>query len=380
MNFGEITGHEEEKRRLASMADNSRLPHALLLHGPSGIGKTAIACAFVQYLYCTNRRNGDSCGKCPACVQTAALNNPDVHYIYPIIKRTKPSREISSDFSEEWKEMLEKHPYMPVEKWLDILDAGNSRPIIYVSESDEILRLSSLSSYGNAYKVFLVWQPEKMNVEAANKLLKVIEEPFEDTLFIFVSNNPGEIMPTIRSRLQDIEFKPLGDADIKTFLLNEGKSEEEASMLAKIARGNMNRVSMLADKEGETAAFAEDFIAVMRCAYARKMPELKELSDKFASYGREKSLRLLDYFARMIRESFISNLKCNPLKSMTPAEEKFVEKFGPFINEANVEEMSRETNRAREDISRNANQKIVWFDFMLEITKLIRTKGIAAAK
>lgn len=372
MKFSDIIGHRKEIARLVTMADSGKLPHALLFHGPSGIGKTMVARAFIQYLYCQSPSDGDSCGRCPSCLQTAKLNNPDVHFSYPIIKRN--NNPLSIDFAEEWKEFLEENPYMQGEAWLEKLQAGNSQPTFYVSESNELIRLGSLSSYGDKYKVFVIWQPEKLSLSVANKLLKLIEEPFEDTVFIMVSNNPAAILPTIRSRLQAIEFCRLTDEEIAGFLTRNGKSEEESLSLARIARGNMNKASMLASTDGEIREFTELFIGVMRACYARKLTELKGFADKFAAYGREKSLRLLDYFARMVRESFISNLNSPILESMTPDEKSFVGKFGPFIHSANVEDMSREINRAKEDISRNANQKIVWFDFFLELTRLIRTR------
>ena len=374
MRFKDIVGHKHEIDKLVGMADSGKLPHALLFHGPSGIGKTAVARAFIQYVNCENPSGGDSCGRCPACLQAANLNNPDIHYIYPVYPKG-----ISSEHTEEWQQFIREFPYMSPEKWLDALKAGNSQPIIYVDESFEIVRLASLSAYGKGFKIFLVWQPEKLKIEAANKLLKIIEEPFADTLFIFVSNNPAGILPTIRSRLQTVEFKPLPEAEMIDFLGRRGLSERDALSIARIARGDMNRVAMLLNDSGEIKEFETMFIAVMRSAYARKMPDLRSYADTFAAYGREKSLRLLAYFARMLRESFISNIRCEKLEAMTQDEKNFVARFGPFINAANIEELILHTDKAREDISRNANQKIVWFDYMIELTRLIRTKGIKNA-
>lgn len=371
MRFSEVIGHEEAKTRLRTAADTGRIPHAILLHGPSGIGKTRLARAFAQYINCTERREGDSCGKCPACIQTASLNNPDVHYVYPILNK-RSSSPLSSDYAEEWKEMLKQYSYMSPEQWQIMIDAGNSQPQIYVDESAEIIRISSLSTYGARYKIFIVWLPEKMNVSTANKLLKVIEEPFEDTLFIFVSNNPGAIIPTINSRLQHVELNPLPSSEIIDFLVGKGKSYEEAEALAKIARGNMNLASQLAERGNENEEFANIFIDVMRAAYSRNVTALRIYADNFAAFGREKSMRLLLYFNRMLRESFISNFKMPVLNAMTPAESTFVGKFGPFINADNIERLSAAVDDAYTDVSRNANQKIVWFDLMLIITQLIR--------
>lgn len=373
MKFRDIIGHKKEIRKIVGMADQGKIPHALLFHGPSGIGKTSVARAFMQYILCSAPQGGDSCGKCPNCLQTASLNNPDVHYVYPVVKNSAHPKGLSAEYSAEWASFLQDNPFMSPSAWLEAIEAGNSRPVIYVTESEEMLRAASLSSYGGSYKIFFVWLPEKMNVETANKLLKIIEEPFDDTIFIFVSNDPGSIIPTVRSRLQGVEFSRLPDEEITEFLIGKGKTPAQASAIAKIARGDMNSASLLASRDGETDTFRKDFIGVMRACYTRKMPELRAFSDSFAGYGREKGIRLLHYFSRMVRESFISNLKCGRLESMTPDEDAFVEKFGPFINAYNVEEMISEIDRAREDISRNANQKIVWFDLLVTLTRLIRT-------
>lgn len=381
MQFKDIIGHRETIEKLKAMADSGKLPHALMLYGPAGTGKTRIARAFIQYLNCSNRTGGDSCGKCPGCLQTAKLNNPDIHYAYPIVKNTKTAPQgLAEERADVWKSFIEEHTYMPYELWLEAIDAGNSQPLIYKTESEEILRLSALSAYGSGYKIFMMWLPEKMNADAANRLLKVIEEPHPDTIFLMVSNNAGALLPTIRSRVQGIEVGRLPESDIAEYICSLGKSYEEAEVLAKIAKGNMNTASLLAEHGSEIAEFRQAFIGVMRAAYARKMPELKEYADNFAGYGREKSIRLLEYFARIIRESFISNLHCDALEAMTPEEAQFVSKFGPFINSANIEEIARETDRAREDISRNGNQKIVWFDFLVQLTRLIRTKGMEQAR
>lgn len=372
MKFSDIFGHKEAIAKLRAMADSGRIPHAILLHGPSGIGKMQLARAFVQYVNCTDPRDGDSCGKCAACLQTAKLNNPDVHYVYPIVKKSKPPRTISADAVEEWKEFIEAYPFMPPEQWAKALDAGNSRPMIYVTECEEILRLSSLSSYGNRYKIFVVWLPEKMNQESANKLLKVIEEPFSDTLFVMVSNDPDELLPTVRSRLQGVELKPLSPSESAQYFLSEGYSPEEALAMAKITKGDVNLVATINDDSGELHEFCNVFIDAMRGAYSRRLDDLKKLADRCATFGREKSLRLADYFSRMVRESFISNTGQPSLLAMTPKETEFVKKFGPFIHAANVETISSEIDRAANDISRNGNQKIVWFDFFLELCRQIR--------
>ena len=356
------------------MVDGGKIPHALMLHGAPGSGKTMLARALIQYINCTDRRDGDSCGVCTACKTTARLNNPDVRYVYPIVKKGL-EKPVSTDYFTEWTEMLRDHPYMSTESWMEILGAGNSQPAIYIYECDEIIRISNLSAYGNGYKIFMVWLPEKMNIEASNRLLKIIEEPYDDTLFIFVSNNPENLLPTISSRLQQIAVSDLPDEEIIKYFVSKEKPYEEALALAKIAGGNMNLAISLADENSETEEFSSLFMDLMRNCYARNLTALRSQAEKLAAGGREKSMRFLTYFSRMLRESFISNLKISALSSMTPKESAFTVKFGPFINEGNVEAMMQAADSAYTDISRNGNQKIIWFDFFLIIMEKLRGGG-----
>ena len=212
MKFSDIIGHKKEIKSLREIVDSGNIPHALLFCGKQGIGKVRVARAFSQYVHCRNRINGEPCGVCPSCVQENLFNNPDTHYVYPVVK--KDGVLVSQDILETWREMNQNYSYMPKEIWNSLIKAGNSQPAIFVSESDDIISKSSLSNYQENYKIFIIWQPEKMRVEAANKLLKIIEEPFEDTIFILVSNEPEKILPTIFSRTQRINFKPLSQSEI----------------------------------------------------------------------------------------------------------------------------------------------------------------------
>lgn len=374
MTFAEIPGHESQKQLLRSIVDSGRIPHALMLSGPSGIGKTLLARAFIQYVGCTNRSGGDSCGKCPSCLQTRSFNNPDVHYVYPIVKQSSPRKSISTDWIAEWKEMLAEDPFMTPERWTDKMKAGNSQPKIYVDESADILRISTLSAFSAPYKIFLVWLPEKMNPEAANKLLKQIEEPFADTVFVMVSNDPGAILPTISSRLRDIPLQRLSEQEIAFWLADHGYDPEVAADAARLAGGNMGKALEFASNSGEHAEFAEAFRDSMRKAYARAVGDLLAMSEKYAGFGREKSVRMLEYFAGQVRENFIMNLHVPALNVMDRGEEQFGSRFSPFINTANVERIVAEIDRARNDIRRNANQKIIWFDFLLQLLALLRLK------
>lgn len=372
MRFADIAGHHEVKKALRDMADSGRIPHAIMLSGISGIGKFRLARAFAQYIHCRNRSDGDSCGRCPSCLQHQGFNNPDMHFVYPVVKRDR--REVSTDYIDEWKQMLNDWPYMPVEKWNDLLQAGNSQPAIFVSESDTVLARAAISTLQEDHKLFVIWLPEKLRHEAANKLLKVIEEPFEDTLFILVSNDDSKVLPTISSRTQRFNMRPLPESDIASHLARGyGIDPRIAGAASRIAEGSMARAEALAVHPDEILEFSDLFKETMRMAYGLRAAALRSLSERTAAMGREKLLRFLDYCSRMVRENFIYNLSMPQLSLMTPDEEEFGHKFAPFIHEGNVEGLSDEISRAAFDIERNGNAKIVMFDLMLLLSQLVRT-------
>ena len=262
---------------------------------------------------------------------------------------------------------------MPPEKWNDILNAGNSQPAILVAESEDIISKASLSAFQENFKIFLIWLPEKMRPEAANKLLKIIEEPFEDTLFILVSNDDSRLLPTIFSRTQRFNLRPLDDDDIASYLMTQrGVEANLAREAARIAEGSVAKAEELILHPEELLEFSSLFMEIMRMAYVLKAASLRTLSEQCAAMGREKLLRFLSYCSRMVRENFIYNLQIPPLSLLTTQEESFSRKFAPFIHEGNVEGLSAEISRASADISRNANGKIVMFDLFLLISQWVR--------
>lgn len=370
MKFKDITGHHEIIESLKNITREGKIPHAFLFSGISGIGKMRTARAFAQYLHCKNKVNGDACGTCPSCLQHQKHNNPDLHFVYPVVK--KEGTLISKDMIEEWREMLDNYSYMPPEKWNEIIKAGNSQPAIYVNESEEIISRASLSAFQEDFKIFIIWQPEKMRTEAANKLLKVIEEPFEDTIFILVSNNDSKILPTIQSRTQRYNFKPLKEEELQGLLLQKGVEPEMANDVARISEGSLQKADEISCHPEELIEFSELFKAIMRAAYALKAKALKEYSETAASFGREKLIRFLNYCGRMVRENYIFNYNIPSLVLMTKDETEFSSRFSPFIHDGNVEQLSEEIARAAQDIERNGNSKIIIFDLMLLLSRLVR--------
>lgn len=333
MKFSDITGHKEIINSLKSFVDSGKIPHAMLFSGATGIGKFRTARAFAQYLHCKNHKEHDSCGTCPSCLQHQNHNNPDLHFIYPVVK--KDGVLISKDLIEPWREMLDTNSYMPVEKWNDLIKAGNSQPAIYVNESEEILNRASLSAFQEDFKIFIVWLPEKLRPEAANKLLKIIEEPFEDTVFILVSNNDSNILPTIQSRTQRFNFKPLSEKEIQSLLIEKGVDRQMAEDSARLAGGSLQKADEIACHPEELIEFNNLFKEMMRAAYGLRAKTMKELSETAAGFGREKLIRFLTYCGRLIRENYIYNLNIPDLVLMTADEAEFSSRFAPFIHDGN---------------------------------------------
>lgn len=372
MKFADITGHDKAKRQLRQLIESDRIPHALLLSGPAGTGKLALARAFAQNVHCMHRTpDGDSCGECPACRQHQSHNHADTYFVFPVLKRD--GMAYSDEYISKWRQFLDEHKYAGFGDWLTLLDAGNSQPTIYADEATEIIRKLSLSGYSSRYKIMIIWLPERLQEAAANKLLKIIEEPWEDTKFILVSNEPQNILPTIFSRTQRINLKPLSLAEMAQVVAAErGLEAEDAMKTAMLAEGNLNTALALTAAGSEHDEFRDLFQETMRLAYKRDIRALKDLSDRLASEGREKLRRMLAYFSRQVRENFICNFRLPQLNAMTDEEARFSRNFSPFINHLNAPALLESFDKASADIGRNANAKMVLLDTFIDMILNLR--------
>lgn len=376
MKFSDIPGQSNTKQSLRALVESSNMPHAIMLCGISGIGKMSIARAFMQYAHCHSPRGGEPCGECPSCRQHASFNHPDVHFIYPIVKNKAQKIESSEDRIEAWKRMLEEYPWMPPEKWHELIDAGNSQPIIYVNDADNIVRADAYSSFTSKYKFFVIWLPEKLQPAAANKLLKVIEEPTDGTVFLLVSDNEAEVLPTISSRTRRFNMQPAEQSQLEEYIKDKFKVDtESARTIARLAEGRISKADELASHSGEREEFQNLFQEIMRAAYAKKPAKLREIGDAASGLGREKLRRFLGYMSRMARENFIYNLKISSLSSMTPDEEAFSSRFSPFIHHGNVEEIVSRIEEASRHMERNGNSKLILFSLFLYIIPLLHKKA-----
>lgn len=378
MKFQEVIGQGEAKQRLVKLVEEGRVPHAMLFTGPKGCGKMAMAMAFASYLLCANRHDGDSCGTCPQCIMLRKWAHPDLHFTYPVIKQsgtTSDYKPVSDDFSKEWHDLLADGPYFTIEQWLLAMGTTTQQAIMTVKEADAISHKLSLRSSQGGYKVSLIWLPERMREDTANKLLKMIEEPPSQTVFILVSENPAALLETIRSRTQLFGMHRIAIEDIELALVQRrGIDEEPAKNLARFAEGSWLKALDALDAESENREFLNDFISLNRLSFSRDVKGLAKWSQDVTKYGREKQKRMLAFFLRMTRESFMYNFHIPQLTYLTTQEENFVKKFAPFMNENNVMEMAEVFSEAIRDIGQNANARIVFFDVALQSTKLIRNK------
>ena len=376
MTFSEVIGQKEAQERLMQMVREDRLPHAMMLCGPVGSGKLALAIAFGCYLLSRSEECGVRSEESPMLQK---LEHPDLHFTYPTIKLPSMSADhkpVSDDFAKEWHEQVMQSPYFTMEEWMAAMGGENQQAIITAGESDELVRKLSLKSSQGGYKVSIVWLPERMNIECANKLLKLIEEPPQQTVFIMVSEEPEKLLETIRSRVQRIDIRKTDNEDIRQALIERrGIDEDSALRISRRANGNWLAAIEELQVDSENGLFLDMYKTLMRLAYQRKIKDLRKWSEQMAAMGREKQKRWLNYFLRMTRENFVYNFQEEELNYMTSDEEAFASNFARFVNEGNILPISDMANLAIRDIGQNANAKIVFFDFALQMIVLLLQKN-----
>lgn len=380
MKFDQVIGQDEAKQRLQQLVDEQRIPHALMFTGPEGCGKMALALAFASFLL-GERWNGKSLLARPEAVaNTEAMlahwQHPDLHFSFPVIKAKgagSDSKVTSEDFSKQWRQLLAGGPYFSLEQWMTFMNAENQQASIFEAESDRLLRKLNLKSSLGGNKVSLIWLPERMNLTCANKLLKLLEEPAPRTFFLLVCERPELLLETIRSRVQTFAVSRIDEDAISQALVSrQGLADVDARRIARLANGDWLKALEEIDADNEKKEFFTVFVTLMRKAYTKDVKALKAWSQTVADFGREKQKRLIAYMMQMVRENFIYNFHNPQLNYMTQEEEKFATHFAPFINERNVLLFQRRLQLMMRDIGQNANGKLQFFNFALEVTIYIR--------
>ena len=384
MLFSEIIGQHDIKKRLIRTVTEQRIPHAQLFRGPEGVGKLGLAIAYAQYICCENRKEKDACGVCPSCVKYKKLAHPDLHFVFPVIKPANRSSVVCDDFITEFRTQIIKSPYFGLNEWYAGISGDAKQGMIYANESEEILRKLSLKTYESEYKVMIIWLPEKMNNTCSNKLLKILEEPPEKTIFLMVSNEPDKIITTILSRTQHVHIPKLKDSEIIDKLMKNDDFDLTgigAENVARIANGSYLEALAVLNDDDENKVNFERFVMIMRLAWQvgnkkdhASLKTLRKWSDDMASstIGRERQKNFLSYAQRMTRENFIRNLQEKDLNYLTSYEADFSQRFSPFINERNVEDLMNEFALAEKQIEQNVNAKMIFFDLTLKVIMLLK--------
>ena len=377
MKFSDIIGHDDLKGRLRQQINAGRVSHAQLFTGLAGYGSLPLALAYVQYLFCPNRHDGDSCGECPSCRQIEALAHPDLHFVFPVNKREKKSGEvvISDLFIDKWREIWrEKRGVFSADEWYDRLDLGKTmKGLITVKESDEIIRKLNFKSYSSEYKAMIIWLPEAMNQDAANKILKILEEPWEKTLFILVSERPELLLSTIISRTQEVCVPRIDVATLQNVAIAEGKSPSEALNMARLAGGSLLELGELMRGESDEMRNQcfELFTRLMRLSYNDKHLELFEWADDMTALTREGQRQFFLHSVRLLRESYMLHAGLGKISYLWGEEAQFCSKFAPYIGNQNIEALIAEIERAMLQIAQNGSPRIVFTHFALAVSKMI---------
>ena len=372
MFFKDVIGQKEIKQQLIQSVKDGYIPHARLLSGPEGVGKVALALAYARYLSCSNRGEEDACGVCPSCVKYNKLSHPDLHFVFPIIKNDKKKKDICDDYLTEWRTFVLQNPYFNMSAWLNYIGAENSQAIIYAKESEEIIRKLNLKAYESAYKIMIVWLPEKMHPSCSNKLLKLIEEPPSNTVFLLVSESPDEIIGTIQSRTQRLPVPPVLPEDMDAALALRIPDAAQRSNLVHLANGNYLKALEIIETNAETKQYLELFITIMRNCWKSDVKNMKSLTEACVELGRERQKYFLAYAQNLIRENFLYRLNLPEINYLKPEEAAFSVNFSPYVNEKNVEGLMEELAIAEKHIESNVNAKMVFFDLSMKIAVLIK--------
>ena len=373
MKFNTIIGQAEVKKHLIETVVDNRISHAQLFLGPEACGSLPLAIAYAQYIFCENKQTSDSCGVCASCIKVQKFSHPDLHYSFPIhlLKSTRTADDVFVD----WKRQLESSFYFSLKEWYTTLGNDNKQGTIGTEESQRIVKKISLKSFEGGYKILIMWMPEQMNIQAANKLLKIIEEPPKNTLFILVSENQENIISTILSRTQLVKIPRLKDGELASYLVEkEGLQHDEAQTYAHLAEGNVSlAVSLMEDKE-QASFNLDNFIKWMRLCYTRNIGETIDWVDSIAGAGRETQKNFIVFALGMFRQSIVGHYADSDLVVLTPAQRKFLDKFSPFINHKNIVVLTEVLNDAHYHLERNANPKILFLDSSLKIYAYLKRK------
>lgn len=372
MQFKHIIGQEAVKQRLIGTVTENRVSHAQLFLGPEGSGSLALAVAYAQYLSCEDRQPDDSCGVCASCRKYQKLVHPDLHFSYPFFAKDKNDTALT--FIEQWREAMLANPYLSLDIWRGYLDAENKQANINIAECHQIIKKLSFKPFESAYKILILWLPEYLDKEG-NALLKIIEEPQPNTVFLLVAQNQDQILNTILSRTQLVKIPMLGYDDIKRDLMeNHHQTELAAAEIAYLSNGNMTEALTMLQQEDK--GYHSSFVQWLRLCYGNRGAEIMSFVDQLAKMGRENQKNFLRYGISFIRECCLIMAGAGSLVHLPPGELETAQKMTNVMNTSMAQVISTELEKAHYHVERNANPKILFLDVSLQIVKVLNFKTL----
>lgn len=380
MLFKDIIGQQEVKRRLIRTVKEGRVSHAQLFSGPEGSRKLALALAYAQFINCKDRQYGDeqdigdACGTCPSCVKYQKLIHPDLHFIYPVASTKEVKNPLSRDFLKTWRStLLDNNFRVSLFDWYEAIGIEKKQGIINADDCSEILRTLSYKSFESEYKVMIIWMVERLFHSAAPKILKILEEPPDKTLFILVTENPDQIINTILSRCQMIKIPRLKDEEVKAQLeMDFPEAREKIENVIPLSEGNYNKAYKIFMDDGEESFLVENFIKWMRVCYMNEIQPIMEFVTGISRIGRERQKLFLSYSSRIIRNGMLLHYSVPHLARLNSEEREFFVKFRHFITDINIYQMSGALEQAQYHIERNANPNILFVDLSFTLSSLLK--------
>ncbi len=377
MQFKDIIGQSAVKQRLIQSVRENHVSHAQLFLGPAGSGKLPLALAYAQYILCPNRTETDSCGVCPTCQKMQKLVHPDLHFVVPTATTKKIKSHPESDlFMEEWREyVIQNQGYVDTSSWYTFLDVENKQGYMSVRDAASLLRKLSMKSYEGEYKIAIIWMAEKMRVDTANKLLKLLEEPPEKTVFLLIAEDQEELLATIKSRTVLVKIPSIGINEIEKALVERlGCAEQQAHNAAMISEGDWNTARHSIWESEDRTYFFTTFQQWMRLCFRAAYSELIDFSGNIKGIGREKQKELLNYGLRIIRNSLLFNNNLADIVMLPEDEKVFNSKFAPFVNPANLAQIANLFEEAIRQIERNGYAPLIFTDVSFKMIGLLKKK------
>lgn len=372
MQFKDIVGQIAVKQRLLDTVKHNRVSHAQLFLGPEGSGSLALAVAYAQYLSCLDKQDDDSCGVCSSCRKYQKLIHPDLHFSYPFFAKTSSDTALS--FIEEWREAFLAHPYLSLDIWRGYLEAENKQANINIAECHQIIKKLSLKPFESEYKILILWLPEYLDKEG-NALLKIIEEPQPNTLFLLVAQNQDQILNTILSRTQLVKIPGLEYEEIKQHLIDAHQQTDlAAAEIAYLSNGNMTEALQMLGQDSNS--YHAMFVQWLRLCFGNKGSEVMALSEQLSKLGRENQKNFLRYGISYLRECSMLLAGAAELVHLPSGERETAEKLINVINLDMAQAISEELETAHFHVERNANPKILFLDVSLQIIKILFYKTI----